>query len=213
MLDLNTVDSITQASIVDTQSQSFIDYNELDELNDKIKAQYIDFENMGRNLLEGVEIKYMLPIYEDMLDFVIDSYLAITNQDDAMMVVEKRIEIGRRVYQFLCVDMYNTILPNYLTQINCISLEQFDLYFRSTLKGDASNFKTGIVKTIKRIVDELMKLQILDKNISTDKHYQSLVKRYGYYLEIVNYGDSNNFLFNFVRPMFMKNMEDIIWRT
>ena len=213
-VDLNSVESITHVSIADLQNDNnLLDREELDALNSQITNQYIDFNNLGQNLLAGVEIKLKLPIFDEMIQYVNDNYTAIINYDETIISANKRVQVGSYIYQFIVVDCYNSILPNYLNQIQATTIEQFDLHLKNVLNNDASNFKTNFIKVITSIINQLSRLQQLDRSVTKDKNYQELLTRYGFYLELVNYGDTDNFLFNCIRPMLMKNFADILWRT
>lgn len=212
-VDMNAIESITHASIADLQNDNnLLDREELEVLNDQIKDQYINFNALGNNLLKNIENKLKLHILTELIEYVNNNYTAIINYDEAMISANKRIEVGTYIYNFFVVDCYNSLLPNYLNSINVTSIEQFDLYLKNVLENDATNFKTNFVKIIQAVVNTLTKLGGLDRKIVKDVNYQEIVRRYGFYIELINYGDTNNFLFNYVRPMLTKNLQDIVWR-
>ena len=212
-IDMNTIDNLTQAPIEYLQNDNhIIDREVLENVDNKIKSQYINFDNLGQNLLNNIADKYKIVIFQNLLNYVNSNYTAVINYDEAMISNKKLIEVGTYVYQFFVIDCYNTIIPNYLNSINCIDINQFDLYFKNTLNNDISNFKTSFIKIIIKIVDELLRLQNIDKTITKDKNYRELLNRYGFYTELVNYGESTGFIFNYFRPVFYKNQSEILWR-
>lgn len=212
-IDMNSLDTLDQATISDLQNDnSIIDREELDEINDSVKRQYVDFENLGVNLLNDVPVKYKLIIYEEMIDFIQNNYADIVNYDETTISPNKRIQIGNYLYRFFALDCYNVLLPNFLSSFNCVTIEQFDLHIKNVYNNDVSNFKTRFYQTIDEITQRLLGLKQIDANVYTDKKYREIIRTYEYYKEIVNFGDSSNLLFNYIRPMFDKNNSDILWR-
>lgn len=212
-IDMNTIESITHASIADLQNDNnILDREELEAVNNEIKDQYVNFNNLGQDILKSIENKLKSHILGEMLEYVNNNYTAIINYDESMISVNKRIEVGTYVYKFFVVDCYNSLLPNYLNSINVSSIEQFDLYLKNVLDNDATNFKTNFIKVIQAVVNTLAKLGGLDRKIIKDANYQEIIRRYGFYIELINYGDTNDFLFNYIKPVLIKNMQDIVWR-
>ena len=212
-IDMNSIDTLDHATISDLQNDnSIVDREELDEINENIKRQYINFENLGVNLLEDVPVKYKLIIFEEMIDYIQENYVDVVNYDETTISPNKRIQIGNFLYRFFVIDGYNVLLPNFLNSFNCVTIEQFDLHIKNVYNNDASNFKTRFYQTIDDIAQRLLGLRQIDSKIHSDKKYKDLLKTYEYYKEIVNFGDSSNLLFNYIRPMFDKNSSDILWR-
>lgn len=213
MFDLNVSDGVEHTSIVDLQSnEQIIDRQELEMIEETITRQYIDFENLGANLLTSVPLKYKMPIFERMLIHINENYTAITNMDQALASPNKMIEVGDLVYRFFVIDCFYTFVPNYLNKINCINVEQFRQYFQKTLKNDINSFKADFIKIIKTVVDQLLNLQKLDRTANENKDYRQLLRRNGYYMELINFGDSSNFVFNYFEVMLLKNESEIIGR-
>lgn len=209
MIDLNSNIAVSPSETKD----SLVDREILSSYEGTIENQYISFNNLGQNLLADIPLQYKDIILQNMLEFIGNNYTAIINYDETRISLNKRIEVGSLVYEFFCVDCYNTIMPNFLNVSNIQSIESFDLFFKRTLKNDATNFKTHIIRIIQAIVDELTKLQLIDKKILKDPNYQLLLKKYAFYIEIINFGDTDNLLFNYFKPVLSNNFTDILWRT
>jgi len=204
MLSLEPADSITLSMDPTIDERTIVDYEELYEIQQLLKNQYENLENMGSNLLEEVEPKYLVPLFDEMIDFISSNYTAIINYDDAKISSNKTVEIGWLVYKFFVVDGPGTIIPNYMETNNISSVNELDLLLAKKFNNDISNFKTSLVKIIKSIIDQLQKLQLLDKTIIKNHNYQELLNRYGFYLELINYGDSLNFFENYMRRVVWK---------
>lgn len=213
MYDLNER-SINHANVSIIQNDpSLLDREYLENLNQLIQSQYISFNNLGINYLKNIDYNYTIPIYEELLDYVNENYLSIVNYDDTIISSNKVYEIGSLVYNFICVDCYCTIIPKYLENINCFNIKDFEIYLSRKYKNDVSNFKTAFIKTIESILNPLIKLKGLDKSIEHDAKYINYVKKYAFYIELINYGDNNNFLFNYFKCVLQKNESDLIWRV
>ena len=148
-----------------------------------------------------------------MLDYVNDNYMSIVDFDSSIILPQKLLETGNFVYNFICVDCYNTIIPNFLNYANCNSLESFDSLIQNKFRGDYSLVKANLVKIIKNIIDELLKLQRIDASVQTDEMYQKLLFKFSYYMELVDFGDTEKFTNNYIRPLLTKNIDSILWRT
>lgn len=213
MLDLNDIDSIHGISSTDIQmSNDIMDRSLLDNYEEQIKEQYENLENLGSDFLSDVPLNYKLIIMEELLEYINDNYIGIISYNLTEASPSKKIEIGSLVYSFICVDAFNTIIPNYLNNINCTNIEQFDKYYINNLKSDVDAFKSSFINTILSIIQNLNNLELLDKKAVQNENFIHLKKKYQFYIELVNYGDCNNFLNNYFRPIILKHMSDLLWR-
>lgn len=213
MIDMNSLDSPHNApQFVENDNIDKINRDELEYYNDTIKNQYIELINIGTNLLKNINNNYKIFIFEEMIEYCNDNYLNIITIDDNQISPIQTLENGAKIYEFLCIDCLNTIIPSYMNTINCINYEQFNLYFKKILKNDISNFKTSIIKVISSILDELLKLQKLDINVLKDKEYNKTLNKCYYYIELLNYGDLSNFLENYFQKILIKYEDEIQWR-
>ncbi len=211
VIDLNSIDvpeNLSPALIPD----NFINYEELSASENIIKEQYINFENLGIDLMVNIKDEFKQEIYANMIEYVNENYLCIADYDAVLRLPQKLLETGDLIYNFICVDFYNTILPNFLILTNCISLENFDALIRNKYKNNYAVVKTHLVKTIKNIIEGLLKLQRIDPTIQGDESYKKMIMKYTYYMDITDFGDTERFINNYVRPLLVKNFNSILWR-
>lgn len=207
-MDLIEVDSINDLK----NQENVINGEILQNHNSNIKEQYLEFINLGTNLLDNIEDQNILSIVlSEFLEYVHENITPVTNFEQYDIEGDS-IEIGTKIYNFLCVDCYNTIIPNFLEIIQVSTFEEFETYYLKQLKGDSSFFKANFVKSIQTIKNNIQKLQKLDKTIKNDKNYQDLLEKYKFYVQLMNFGNVQNFLDNYFKPVFAKNESDIIWR-
>jgi tetratricopeptide (TPR) repeat protein len=210
-IDLNSIDVIENISPT-LIPDNYTDYSELVETENTIKQQYVNLENLGINLINNINPLFISTIYAELLNYTNNNYLSIVDYDASIILPEKLLEVGENVYNFICVDCYNMIIPQFLIATGCTSLESFDLLIKNKYKNDYSIVKANLVKTINNIIDELLKLQRLDKTIQTDEKYQKLLRKCTYYIELVDFGNTEKFINNYVRPLLVKNLSSILWR-
>lgn len=211
MIDLNSVDNTSHSTIVGSDDESF-DREVFLNLNELIESQYVDLDDLGHDKLYNITDQYKLPIYESMLEYINENYVSIINIDQTKISSLKRLEVGYYVYKFFCVDCFNIILPHYLSSIKCSNVYEFEGYFQNVLRNDSTRFKTNFIKSIIAILNNLKNLEKLDKSVLSDKNFIDLKTRIGYYIELVNYGDSSDLLINFLLPVLEKHEPEIIWR-
>ena len=209
-IDMNSIDSIENVMIV---PHNFIKYEELEATEEPIRDQYVNFNNLGVDLISNCDPLFLTDIYSNMLGYVNETYLSITDYDSVSILSQKLLETGKLIYDFICVDCYNTIIPNFLNYTNCNNLDSFESLIQFRYKGDYSLVKANLVKIIKNIVDELLKLQRIDSSVQSDTMYQKLLFRYSYYMELVDFGDTKIFTNNYIKPLLIKNIDSILWRT
>lgn len=207
-IDMNSIDSINH---IINLPDDFIDGEELEMYESIIRDQYINFNNLGINIIDNIDDKFKNDIYANMLNYINGNYLSIVDFDSSIILPQKLLETGRLVYNFVCVDCY-TIIPNFLNHINCNNLEDFDSLIQNKFRGDYTLIKANLVKIIKNIIDELLKLQRIDTSIRNDITYQNLLSKFSYYVELVDFGDTEMFINNYIRPLLIKNIDSIHWR-
>jgi hypothetical protein len=213
-LDMNSIDTLNSSTSINfIPNSDIIDYDELEQLEEPIKNQYIEFESLGADLIKDVPDKYLQIIFRNLIEHVNENYTAITEYDSVVVSTQKLLQVGRYVYSFICTDCPFNILPNYLNKIEAVTIDQFESYLKNRLENDSAKFKASFIQSINSILDKLRNLQKLRKAITKDQNYQFLLTRYTYYIELVNYGDTNRFLENYLRPVLYKNFSEIFWRT
>lgn len=210
--DLNSVDTFHSSTHASFPNEE-LDHDEMLEFEEPIENQYKEFESLGADLSKEVPQEQLRHIFARLIDYTNDNYLSIIDYDTVVVSPSKTIEIGKLVYSFICVDNYFNILPNYLKRIECFTIDQFDKYFKNKLDNDPAQFKASYISTIKTVVERLQNLQKLKSGVKTDRNYINLLNKYTYYIELVNFGDSDRFLYNYIRPILIKHFDDILWRT
>ena len=208
-IDLNSIDS---PSNLISLPDNFIDSEQLEEFNNLVEKQYINFDNLGINYVDDLPIPYKLEIYGNMLDYASENYLSIVDYDACSVAPEKLLYVGDKVYKLLCIDSFNTIAPNFLNRNDCISIEGFNLLLKVKYKNNYNLMKVSILKTIQSLIDGLLRLPEMDLKIREDNMYKNLLRKYSYYIELIDFGDAEKFINNYLNPMVIKNFESILWR-
>lgn len=211
MLDYSTIDNPRNLVRL-PYGETNIDFEELEGCNEVVKKQYINFQNLGVDMLKTVPDNYKPAIFKDMVLYIHDMYTPIADIDNMMIFNQRLMEIGEIVYKFICMDAYNAVIPNFLSKIGCSTLEQFDVILAKRFNHDYGLVKASIVKTIKETLENLMRLKTVDQTISKDKSYQETIKKYSYFIELVDFGSTDRFINNYVRPVFAKNEAEIQMR-
>jgi len=209
--DMNTFDVVGNLNPI-LLPDNFVNPEDTEAIEQVIKDQYINFNNLGVNLINDVNDEFKKDIFADMLNYINENYMSIGDLDACSEFPLKLLEIGNYIYSFICVDCYNTIIPNFLTLTDCMTLESFDTLIRIKYRSNYSLVKANLIKTIKTVVEELLKLQRIDKSIQQEKTYQNILMKYTYYIDLADFGDTEKFVENYMRPMLEKNFDSIIWR-
>ena len=168
-IDFNSIDNIGNLIII---PDNFMIDEDLEINENIIKDQYIEFNNLGVNLIDNIDVVFRSNIFANMLDYVNSNYLSIVDFDSSVILPQKLMETGNYIYNFVTTDCYNTILPNFLNYTNCNSLDGFDSLIQNKFKSDYSLVKANLVKIIKNVTDELLKLQRIDTSVQKDEMYQ-----------------------------------------
>lgn len=212
--DLNSVDTFKSSTQINfIPGEEIIDYDRLEQIEEPIKNQYIEFESLGADLIKNIPDNYLQIIFRNLIEHVNENYTAITEYDTVMVSPQKLLQVGRYIYSFICIDAPFNILPNYLAKIECFTIDQFEGYLKNRLNNDPSKFKASFISSIKSVLDKLENLQKIRRTIGKDKNYQFLLMKYAYYIELVNYGETDRFLYNYIKPVLYKNFAEIFWRT
>ena len=179
----------------------YIDMEEYYNQRQKIFKQLQDLDNLGVNLLKDIEEgEIKNKIYQDIID------------RDYIMNNAQLSQTANLIYQFLCVDGFNILVPRIIEHTNVQNIEQFDrLLFHN--KKDINYIKKQIINNLSDIVNNLLKLQKFDHVIAEDEHYKELINRFGNYLEMIDFSDCDTFLTNYLRPLLNKYFSQILWRT
>ncbi len=210
--DLNSVDTFHSSTLASFPHEE-LDHDEMLELEEPIENQYKEFESLGADITKEVPQEHLIHIFARMIDYVNENYLSIIDYDTVVVSPTKTIQIGKLIYSFICIDNCFNILPNYLKKIECYNIDQFDKYFQNKLGNDPAKFKASYLESISDVVRRLQGLQKLKSNVRSDRNYQNLLNKYTYYIELVNFGESDRLIFNYIRPVLIKHFDEILWRT
>lgn len=185
-------------------------------VNDNIKKQYIQLDNLGQNVLATFDNDLRVPdklnILGDLVAYVNDNLISIVNIDDLDNETDRLLKTGTYVYEFICVDSYSSLIPALMELLGLTSVGEFDELINTKYLNSPAKFKTDFLSTIQITLDQLMKLKSITPVIDSDPHYQRLLGKYFYYQELVEYGDMEMFMNNFVRPVMSKYSGDLIWK-
>lgn len=210
-MDITTIDVSSQSVNI---TPEFINNEELSELDDLLRNQYVDFNNLGVNYFDHINPSESVKIilYQNMLDYLNENYLPIVDFDNVMTSNVKLLEVGDIVYKFTCVDCFNTIIPKFINDLGCSNMDYFDGMIRSKFSSNYGLVKASLLKCVKTSAEEILKLQKIDPTIINDAKYLKLVNRYTYYVELLDFGDTERFINNYIRPVLTKNFAQILWR-
>jgi len=209
MLDLNMIDNIGN---VVYPPPDYLDMEEYIERKSVIFSQVQDLDNLGSNLLKDIEegdIKDK--IYRDIIEYTKNNYLEIIDRDYILNSAQLN-QTANMIYQFLCVDGFNIIIPKILEQTDIQSVQQFDRLLIHN-RSDYNYIKKHMTNNIGDVLKNLLKLQKLDHVIAEDEQYKSLVNRFGNYLELIDFSDCEKFTENYFRPILNKYFPQLLWRT
>ena len=197
-------------SIHDIKSIDSIDGDYLNRIRAIIEGQYIDFDNLGINMVDKIELKYQIILIDEFFEYVHNQYTPIVNYDQAMIAPNIKYIVGLKVYQFISSDFYLTIFPSLLEELNTYSYNELYRYVEINSDENYQKIKASIIKCIKRIYDNVKKLEGIDKNIVKDRNFKELLDKYSFYIKLINFGNIDNFVNNFCLPMFEVNEYEII---
>lgn len=210
MSDLQEIESIE--NLPKREQRNFLDYDKYYAVDEMLKNQYIEFENLGISVLDEVDddevIKRLMTEFAEYFHINISS---IVNYEENELdgSIDK---LGKKVYKFLCIDCYLTLIPRFLEELKIYTISEFDRYYYQTLNGNVDKFKANFVRSIQSMCKNIKQLEKLDKTIKNDSNYMELINKYEFYIKLMNFGNIENFLNNYFRPVLSKNENDIAWR-
>jgi hypothetical protein len=210
MLDLNTFDHVE--NMVYYNVDDFFDQEEYTENKEVIFNQLRDLNGLGQDMFKELDladnIKYK--IYADIIDFTREYYLNLADKDYILNNTQLE-QTAMSLYQFLCVDCFNIIIPKILEQLNIQNSVQFDKLLNKN--NDINYTKKQFLSNLSEIVANLLKLQKIDHTISEDSQYKQLLSRFATYLELIDFSDSLKFTENYLKPVLNKHFDQLLWRT
>lgn len=212
-MDLDIFTSRNQCSpTLILNDKQYFDRDVYEELKQDLELQYIDFGDLGINKLEDVDYIYKERLYNDFIDYVVDTYMPISNYEETKFSTNKLIKIGDLLYSFLIIDCYNIFIPNYLEDKNLVDIDSFNKYFSTTLNSDPALFRNSFVSVIDKILKKFFALKSLYDGIDKDDNYRIYIENFAYYLELLNFCNPELFLDNYFRPVLSINGADLLER-
>lgn len=212
-MELNTMTFDNIDNIVYWTEDEFFDREKYTEYKAVIFNQLESLNNLGQNLFKEFDLEDSIKnkILYDIIEYVKENYLNLADKDYILTQAQLTIT-GMLLYEFLCVDCFNIILPKFIDELKIQNIIQFDKLM--TRKNADINFiKTQFINNISEIVNNLLKLKKIDHTIADDEPYKALISRFGYYLELIDFGESDNFVSNYIRPVLNKYFDQLLWRT
>ena len=215
MIDVVDVDD--PKNILSSEVHQELHQKELvDIVNQNIKKQYERFENLGQNYLQMFENELRhddkVQILSDLSTYVNKNYLSIVDLDNLDGDSERLVTAGSYIYSLICVDSYASLIPALMELVGVSTIEDFDTLINTTYINNPGKFKTDFLSTIQITIEQLLKLQKITPDVKTDKQYQKLLGKFYYYQELIEFGDCEMFLQNFIRPVIAKYSSDFIWK-
>lgn len=215
MVDLNDYDVRENILNADLQEQ-FRKDDFVNAINEEIKDQYQNFENLGNNIIKenqnNLDDQDKIKIFREMTDYVDNNIINIVDIESTDDEVSRQILEGNYIYEFICIDNISSLIPALMEILNISSLNDFDLLVNTKYLNNPASFKNDFMQTVDTTIQQLIKLQLISPTVKTDVQYNKLLAKYYYYKELVEYCDPDKFINNYIRPVISKYSSDLIWR-
>ena len=204
-------------NILDPVVHQQLHQNELvDIVESNIKKQYQQLENLGQNYLHMFDNELQdgdkYQILSNLVVYVNEHILSLVDLDNLNGDKERTITAGTYIYELICVDTYASLIPALMELVGITSVDDFDKLINTVYLDTPGKFKTDFLSTIQMTIEQLLKLQQITPDVKNDKQYQKLLGKYYYFQEIIEFGDCDSFLHNFIRPIISKYSSDFIWK-
>ncbi len=216
--NLNSIDVESQVISSDSYLNLDLD-NQITYTERAFSDQYINFVDLGNNLMKDSDTyaimlsdEARMCVFKPMIEYVSANYVSIGDEDNINGSPTRLNIAGEYIYTFICVDNVNAILPAYIDVINVVDIEGFDDVFNNKYLNDYGAFREDYLSVIQATITQLIKLQKLDESVKKDVNYQKLLAQYYYYQEIIDYGDMEMFLTQYIRPVLNKYFSTLLWR-
>ncbi len=162
----------------------YIRTSEEDMVEELIKSQYIDLQNLGIDYIEdnGVNDRTLL----EFINYVNDNYLPIINIDmilDSPMYIHI---IGRFIYSFICIDMITHILPKTMKGLGIKNPSEL-------ITVNESALKERLLRVIKYKVDAVKALLIKAYN----KEVELELLKWVFFIDLID-NDISKLLLNYI---------------
>ena len=215
MIDVVDVDD--PKNILNSEVHQELHQKELvDIVEDNVKKQYEKLENLGQNYLQMFENELRdedrVRILTNLVSYVDKNYLPIVDLDNLDGDTERLLTAGSYIYNLICIDAYASLIPALMELAGVTSVDEFDKLINTVYLETPGKFKENFLSTIQITIEQLLKLQKITPEVRSDKNYQKLLGKFYYYQEIIEFGDGETFLQNFIRPVITKYSSDFIWK-
>ena len=187
--------------------------NKLYDLEDQVK----NLNNLGINYL--IDLSDNFDVINDqikeLLYYINDYYISIPfiNQ------VENDRNLIQNVYEFLFVDMYTVILPNFVQITRYTDFSSLDQFIQLKYSDDKiDQLKNDLLDAIQIVINSLSKFKELLNEFNISEKITDITKiihKYIYYVEIISKNSNTSlkkFMKNYLIPVFTKYENDLIWR-
>jgi hypothetical protein len=213
MHDLNDIDSINSSDLVEAKHDAEeFNRQEYNIYKTMVESQYIDFDNLGVNYLKTIPNRSVrFRILQDFVEYTHKNYLQIPNYESFH---EQDVQkFGEYIYNFICVDLINSVLPKFFQEIGGNTEDIVLMVFEQFRRAEYIPFKNKLIESITGIIKNLNKLGELHSKISSDSRFKFTVKKYGYYLDLVDFSNPKMLFENLIEPISRKYMFEIFIRA
>lgn len=213
--DINDYD-VPQNALSPELHREIIASEQLDAIFNNIKHQYKDLNDLGINYLR--EFKDLITdeqkseLFTEMLDYIDKNVINIVDIESTYDDMQRQLVIGEYIYEFVCVDLLNSLIPALMESLNITNPEDFDLIINNKYQSNPNIIKSDIAKTINLTLEQLNKLQMLSDVVKTDERYNKLLGKYLFYKDLIEFCDAEKFLEKYLRPLIYKYNSEILWR-
>lgn len=188
MIDQDIIQQYKNTNIGD-QEKLYDDFNNL--IQEQIEYQYIELENLGIDYIGSNIIKDEL--YIDFISYVDESYIPIINIQNIFDNAVHLQVIGKNLYEILCVDIINDIIPKTLKYLDIQNSYEMELLDQSFIKNGLFNVGKSRLINLKKIIE----ININNTIISNE------IIKCGLFIDLID-NNIESFLENYIIPVSKK---------
>lgn len=215
MIDINDYD-VPENALNPEVHEAIAEKELRDQIDENLKKQYQNLDELGINYLNNInniiDNNSKIFIYDNMLSYIHNNIINIPDIDAIDDDFNRLILISEYVYEFICVDTVNSIIPALMELLNISTVEDFDLIINLKYNESPNKLKEDLLQTIHITLNQLQKLQTISPIVKNDNNYNKLLGKYLYIEELISLCDIDKFLTNFIRPVISKYISDIVWK-
>lgn len=215
MIDINDYD-VPENALNPEVHEAIAEKELRDQIDENLKKQYQNLDELGVNYLNNInniiDNNSKIFIYNNMLSYIHNNIINIPDIDAIDDDFNRLILISEYVYEFICVDTVNSIIPALMELLNISTVEDFDLIINLKYNESPNKLKEDLLQTIHITLNQLQKLQTISPIVKNDNNYNKLLGKYLYIEELISLCDIDKFLTNFIRPVISKYISDIVWK-